>query len=468
VRFGTERSTSGAISQATASDPAESQSAFSLPALELPNFKEILEKDDLETVKLIEALKVDIQQEREVWKERLKALPGKEQVKKYKQRVKQIKKSAKRGIGGVLSGVEDAQSLKKEIETDVRQVESAKKEFEEKTALLKTRLAQNQAAQQRDIRHLQKKYNLSPQGLANLSQSLLGTHVGSWVQEGVAWYERLKPYEQGQADNTPEPQKSPDEPGVDFLIRVAKVSLNLEVGDLAGTVRNITTNQAAFGQPLTFAFTGEQLKGVKSLMLEGTLDHRQPAQALDQLQFAAKDFQLQHIVLSKDEKMPVSLNDGAADIVVTAKLNGQSLNAKGTGQLSGLNISAGSQHDARPLTQSLRKAISDISQLSVKADVTGTIEQYDVVLQSDLDEIVQKAAGKMVNDVAAQFKQDLEVALMKKTKAPIRNLQENLGSLGSIGGDLTNRLAENNSVLQDLLKKGVPKSILPDGLKLPF
>jgi len=469
VRFGTERSTSGAIRNATVTNAMDSQFAISLPALEIPNVKEILEKEDLETMKLIEALKADIQQEREIWKERLQKLPGKKQVSKYKQRVKEVKKSVKGGIGGVLSGVEKVQSLKEELEVDVRQVSSAKKEFEEKAELLKARLAQIKSAPQRDIQHLQEKYNLSPQGLANLSQSLLGSHIGAWVQQGVSWYERLKPYlEQGQEAKESETPASADDPGVDFLIRLAKVSLQLDVGDLAGTVRNITPEQAIFGQPLTFAFSGEQLKGVTSLMLEGTLDHRQPAQSSDHMKFAAKDFRLQDIVLSKDEKLPVSLNDGAADITVTASLKGKALDAQGTGQLTGLKISAGSQQDTRPLTQSLRKAISDISQLSIKANVTGTVEHYNVALESDLDKIVQNAAGKMVNDVAARFKQDLQAALIAKTKEPIQQLQQNLGSLGSIGGDLTTRVAQYNSVLEDLLKKSVPKSILPGGIKLPF
>ncbi|GJL55356.1 MAG: hypothetical protein NPIRA02_24880 [Nitrospirales bacterium] len=468
VRFGTERSASGAIRNAPVSEPGQGPFALSLPALDIPNVKEILEKEDLETVRLIEALKADIQHERDIWEERLKQLPGKEQVKKYKQRVKQVKKSAKGGIGGVLSGVEEVQSLKKEIETDVRQVKDAKKEFEEKTALLKTRLAQIKAAPQRDIHHLQKKYNLSPQGLASLSQSLLGSHIGSWVQQGLAWYERLKPYlEQGGGAET-EVAASSDGPGVAFLIRLANVSLNLDIGDLSGTVRNITPEQAIFGQPLTFAFSGENMKGVQSLMLEGTLDHRQPDQALDQMQLAAKNFHLQDIVLSKDAQFPVSLNEGAADIAITASLKGQALTAKGSGQLTGLRISAGSQQDTRPLTQSLRKAISDVSQLSVKANVTGTVEHYDVALESDLDEIVQRAAGKMVNEVAARFQQDLQVAIRAKTKEPIQGLQKRLGSLGAIGRDLTDRLAQHNTLLQGLFTKGKSKSILPQGLKLPF
>ncbi|MCA9467577.1 MAG: hypothetical protein KC643_19325, partial [Nitrospira sp.] len=53
----------------------------------------------------------------------------------------------------------------------------------------------------------------------------------------------------------------------DFLIRTTTVSVNLKMGDLAGTVRNITTDQPALGHPTTFTFSGEHLTGVKTVSL---------------------------------------------------------------------------------------------------------------------------------------------------------------------------------------------------------
>ena len=66
------------------------------------------------------------------------------------------------------------QSLKQDIEKEIASLKGAKKEFTDKVALLRTRLAQIKTAPKRDIQHLKGKYNLSPQGLANMSQTLLG------------------------------------------------------------------------------------------------------------------------------------------------------------------------------------------------------------------------------------------------------------------------------------------------------
>ncbi len=469
VQFGTNRATSGVIPGAKASLKAEKPFSIALPTLEIPDVKKILENEDLETVKLIDTLKADIQHERDIWKKRLKEMPGKEQYNKYKQRVKALKKSAKGGIGGILGGVEEVQSIKKEIELDVTQLEGAQKEFKEKIALLKTRLTQIKSAPQRDVQKLKKKYNLSADGLSNVSQMLFGSHVGPWFRQGVVWYERLKPYlEQGQGSPEAETSGSSDEPGVEFLIRLAKVSLILEAGEMSGTVHNITPAQAVFGEPLTFMFSGEKLKGVNALTFDGTLDHRQAARSSDQVQFTANGYQLKGVTLSQDKKWPISLNNGAADVTFTAELQGQDVIANGTGLLTALNVSAGGSDDSNPLTQSLSRAISDISQLSVNADVTGTLKQYDVSLESDLDDILQKAAGKMVSDVASKFSQKLQAQILAKTKKPIKDLQTSLGALGPVGGDLSNRLTENNQLLQGLLKQKLPKKLLPGGLKLPF
>ncbi len=469
VRFGTERQDSGVVPGLATRESAGEEFSLQLPALKVPDVKQILEHENLETVKLIETLKADVQRERDLWKKRLGELPGKAQLKKYKQRVKELKKSAKSGIGGVLSGVEDIQTLKKEIEQDVAEVKGAQREFKEKIALLKTRLAQIKTAPQRDVQHLKKKYNLSPQGLANLSQSLFGARISSWVHQATAWYERFKPYldKDSQATETETPSASAEK-DIDFLIRLAKVSMVLDAGEFSGTIHNITPAQAVFGKPLTFTFSGEKLKSVHSLALDGTLDHRQPAQSSDQVQFRAEGYKLSNIALSQDRQWPVSLNDGKADINMTASLQGKSLNAKGAGLLTDLHVSAGTQEDSNPLTQSISKAVSGISRLAIKANVTGTIDQYQVQLESDLDDVLKNVAGKMVNDVAARFSQDLQTEIRTKTTEPINNLQKSLSAFGSIGRELTDRLAQHNTVLEDLLKKGLSKKVLPGGLKLPF
>ena len=265
VRLGTPRATSGATREVSLQEEESEMFSIDLPSLEIPDVKNILEQEDLETIRLIETLKADLKLEKETWESRLNELPGKAKLAEYKQRVKKLKKAKKGGLEGILGGVGEVQSLKQDIEQEIESLKSAKKEFEGQVALLRTRFNQIKTAPKRDIQHLKAKYNLSPQGLANMSQALLGRQIGSWVRQGAEWYERAKPFLEGAqalggSEAGPEVQKPLRGKGVDvhfkeahplpdFLIRLTKVSLNLDVGDLAGTVHNITTDQPTLGSP---------------------------------------------------------------------------------------------------------------------------------------------------------------------------------------------------------------------------
>jgi uncharacterized protein (TIGR03545 family) len=380
------------------------------------------------------------------------------------------------------------QALKNEIDGDVQRLRDARKEYEEKVAWLNKRLEQLQTAPQRDIQRLQTKYSLSPQGLANMSQTLLGSQIGGWVQQGVAWYERITPLLEGaqamqKRETEPDVQKPVRGKGVDvhfpeahplpdFLIRLTKVSLQLDAGELKGTVRNITSDQPTLRQPTTFAFSGEQLTGVQSIALEGMLNHIVPADSKDQLAGQAKGYELSNVILSKDDQWPVALTQGVGDVTLNAKLDGQALAAHGSANLRDLRLSAGKEGETSPLARTLSTAVEDISQLSVQADVQGTLEDYDVHISSNLDRIVQNAAGKMVNHLAERFGGELQSAITAKIAEPKKELQETLtGFQTAIGGDLSDRFERLNEVLAKLGEKSLPaKGLkkLPGGLKLPF
>ncbi len=101
VQFGTARATSGAIDdRARGGAPGTSldDSTFPLPPFEVPHIQQILEQEDLKTLKLIRAIQTDIQREHEVWKQRLETLPGKAEFAKYQKRIEGLKNYSKEGL----------------------------------------------------------------------------------------------------------------------------------------------------------------------------------------------------------------------------------------------------------------------------------------------------------------------------------------------------------------------------------
>ncbi|MBI3603051.1 MAG: TIGR03545 family protein [Nitrospirae bacterium] len=298
LRLGTSRKTSGAVSQqfdkANKGVLEKLAEKVSLPSFEVPDIKTIMAGADLESVKLAESLRAEIQAEQDNWKKRLADLPDKAKLNDYKTRIERLKSSGKGGVGGILGVVGEVAAIQKDLERDLASIQRAKAEFDTKLTSLKQRVDQAVQAPQEDVRRLQEKYSLSPQGLANMSGVLLAGQSGAWVRKGVVWYGKMQPVlarvkerQQGHEVVKPVRGKGVDvrfkeqAPLPDFLIRLSKVSAQLDVGDVSGRIENITPDQDILGLPLTFSFAGEKLKGVQSLHFAGTLNHVLPESATD-------------------------------------------------------------------------------------------------------------------------------------------------------------------------------------------
>ncbi|MCA9457008.1 MAG: hypothetical protein KC587_10115, partial [Nitrospira sp.] len=94
-----------------------------------------------------------------------------------------------------------------------------------------------------------------------------------------------------------------------------------------------------------------------------------------------------------------------------------------------------------------------------------------VTISSDLDRILQDAAGKMVNELAAKFGAELQSAISAKIAEPMQQLKNKLSGFERIAGELTERVTQHHDVLNSLLEKSLPNKglkDLPGGFKLPF
>lgn len=493
VRLGTPRETSGAIAVRVEEEGAGESAggpgvSFTMPSFEIPDVKQILANEELETLKLVNELKAEVEGARETWDQRLKELPGKETFDRYGARIEKLKGATKGGVAGALGGLGEIQSIKDDVQKDIAALKDARATLEEKLDSLKARLDRVKKAPQADLRRLQEKYSLSPQGLANLSETLLGQVIGHWARQGAAWYGRLKPLlerakQAGAAGGGPEVVKPLRAGGVDvrykeaeplpeFLIRRARVSLQLDAGDIAGDIENVTPDQDVLGKPMTFAFSGEKLKGLQSVSLRGVMDHIDPVRPSDRVNLQAVGYRIQDLQVSEQASWPVTVKKGLADLKVRAGIQGEALNANIRGDLSSLDIAAGSPDEANRLTKALSSAMSGVSALDVEAEVVGTLQDYDVRIRSGLDKILQQAAGRLVQDLSADLKKDLSAAISDKVDGPLKDLTQTLGGLEAINGDLAKRLTQGNDVLGGLLTQGgAPKAVpkeLPGGFKLPF
>jgi hypothetical protein len=83
-----------------------------MPSLDLPSAKDILAKEDLESLKLVASVRSEIDTGRERWKQRVADVSDKAKLDEYRRRADEIRKSAKAG-GGPAGNVAEAAQLRK-------------------------------------------------------------------------------------------------------------------------------------------------------------------------------------------------------------------------------------------------------------------------------------------------------------------------------------------------------------------
>jgi len=127
VQLDTPRKTSGAIVKAPAVTAKKTIfEKLNIPPLKIPSAQEILEKEQLQSVKLVESVQAEIKNGKEKWQSQLAALPDKNKVEDYRRRLKGLKSATKGGLLGILGGAGEAIEIEKEIQNDINSIQAVK------------------------------------------------------------------------------------------------------------------------------------------------------------------------------------------------------------------------------------------------------------------------------------------------------------------------------------------------------
>jgi len=481
VRFGTQRIRSGAIIEKTGKGGKEikKDSIPGLSMVKLPDIQDILGKENLQSIQMVQSIRSEIEARKEEWTKNVADLPGKEKIDGYRKRIEALKgaKDSKKDIGGILGSAGEAQTLYKDIQADLELLQKSSRELNSNLAKFKNQIAEIEKAPQEDIRRLSEKYGFSAYGLANMSRYFIEPGITAWVDRGLYWKAKLEPIleravrKKGGAEVVkPLRAKGSDvrfkerNPLPDFLIRVAKVSVNLPMGDFSGAVKNITPDQNILGQPLLFAFSGEKLSGVRSVRLDGAINRVFPGSPEESINLRLEGYKLQAKDFAQNSSMPITLEKGDADLELTALLAKGLIDATIAAKLQGVHISAGGTDAQSGFGKAISSALTGVSTVGVKARITGPADNYQVQISSNLDDILKDAAGKIIKDQVSQFENRLRAAISDKLSGPLQEAKGSLGGFEGIGKELESRISQ----LTGIQGGGTQKQSQFGVFKLPF
>jgi len=466
VRLNTPRKTSGAVAS-TGRTPLEQLAE--LPSFVIPNVKEAFEKEkaDLRSLQLVTGAAADAETARVRWAAKLKELEAAADVEKYQKRYAELKaRTGKVTVGNLLGGSADLIAFQKEVKGDIQTVTEAKKLFTADLSALQKIAADAPAAVRDDARRIIDKYSLTPSGLTNISRLLFGPKIAAGVRSALQWDERLTPFidrvkEKINGKDVVKPIRAEgrnvrfreDRPLPDFLARLAKVSISLPQGNFAGRIENMTSDPDILGLPLKFAFSAENLKGLRSASVEGMFDRVNPGARKDILNLRFRGYEARDVKLVESASLPVSLGEGLADLDISASLENGALKARITAGVRSARLAVG-KGEERPglagrVDGAIRSALMGVTSLSLTAEITGTPEDFDLKVRSDLDEVLKSAVGGLVRDQLAGFEGDVQKAIAAEVDGPLGKLGTGLKGLEAIGLNLD----ALNKKLADLLKK---------------
>jgi len=167
---------------------------------------------------------------------------------------------------------------------------------------------------------------------------------------------------------------------------------------------------------------------------------------------AVQQYRVNDIKLFSGDKLPLTLKNGLANLNLSVALKGEMLDAHIKMTMDAAELEAGNKTSGNQLQQALHTALADISTFSVKARVTGSLDNYAIEMTSDLDKVLKNAVGRQMQALTNEFQGKLRAGILDKVKNPIADASGSMSGLDSITQEISSRLNLGNDVIKNQLK----------------
>lgn len=484
VQIDTARHESGLVEQSDDEDlsdkKSDEDSRISMPELEVPDVKTILASNPLLSDKLINELDKDFSDTEVQWKEINQSLPNKEKSDEYDARFNNIKVMAKGNSKQKITAIKDAKKLSSELKAEVKKVKQAKDQFGTDMKRINAELKAVKAAPAKDIATLKNKYSLGNINAENISQMIFGDQVAGYAAVAKKWYARIEPYLSSEEEPTPaevERGKGIDvvfheaKPKPDFYVRVASVKANLPRGQFEGEVTAISSNQSINKEPMRFKLQAVSLTNKESEAVSAEFNYVDKNNGFSQFKYAVVKSEIDNFILSKSDKLPLTMKQAVMDFNLDAKLQKGSLNGIAKTKFKQVDFDSGDSSSV------VANSFKGIKAFAIDARFNGSISDLSVKIDSDLDNQLGQQLKNKLNQQKKAFEGDLRAELDNKLKGPMDKIEAKKAKLDAIKNKTDKKekqLQQRLASLKDTIskekdqKKDAAKEKLKNKLKDKF
>ena len=440
-----------------------------MPAgLNLKSPEDILKSEKLETLEAVEKTRLKIKNLQKEWEAKLDKALGKAGIEQIKRRIDSIKNKAKnisglKSLGTIQSLAAEIKSIRTDIKSQLNQIKSLKDDLKNEIARTKKLVADLKNLPKKDWDRLKKKYSLSSQdGGVNLVSSLVTGPLKKKLDRAWSLYKQVSPYLNNGSDDKPDqeevarnkeqttqlPQSAPTP---NFLLRHALLGINVLNQEVSGDLWDFSDNQKLHGKPAVLKLDASKNENFDRFILDLTLD-RTGSAAQDTLEVALQSFQLNDLDLGGS----VAITRGEASVKGNIQILGEN-DLSGKFRLDIKNVSF--NYPVKPgdeFSKIAGQVLAAVENLYIAVQITGTLDDYSIQIESDLDQLLNRALRKVFDAKIKEFESRLKKSIAKATAGP---LSETIGSLSGLL-NLGKGLNANEASYKDLLGKATKSSLL--------
>jgi len=422
-----------------------------------PNVDDILEKEELKSVKEANELKTDIKTTQDKWTKISDELSSANEVDKIQEDARNLEKSLKGAdLKKIASASKDIKALKSKIKALKTKYSKLQQEFKADQKDLQNRISNLKDLPKDDINRLKKKYSLNASGGSNLVGALVNDKVGSYMKTALKYYEMIKPYLSDDKAEIKEDTKPPRGEGrwikyanhsniPEVLIKKAKVNVKLDTDEIDIDIKDLSSNQKLYGKPMTLHADAKG-SSYKEIIAD-ILDDRRKEKA-------KTDFDVNVLGLKQDryELGSILMQNILSDSSLKGHLLGDTITADGDIKVQKVKMTMASE-------KLVHELLSSIGTFKVDLSIKGELEKPSIKVNSDLDKQLSKGLKKMASKESEKFEKKLRSGVMDKVSASSNGLNADLGDIGSI---LNNKQDALSGINLDFSSSSNPlKGILP-------
>jgi uncharacterized protein (TIGR03545 family) len=467
LRLGTERTTSGALEKAPrhrkpAKDKGDGGRDSRLAQLAetwLETLAAFLQDEIAEQVEQLESVRLARELARR-WPREYQQME--DRADELKGRAEQLQKLVRGGARDLLRDVDSVRKALGELESIQREIAEFRGELDrlrQQALRDKDAIAQ---AREHDHQRIREQLRLDELRGEHLSDYLLGPELAEKVRTVAQWVRWARRYWPERAE-PPEPVRARGldvlfaglQPGPDFLIRKLALDgqgqLDHQPFQFSGTAEGLTSQPALYGQPAVLKL---EVQGAAAMLIEAVLDRTQEV-GHDRITVECPELAEPRRVLGRPDRLALAISPGSTRLSLVLHLRGEEL----WGQVRlrqepvELTPTVAPRYGGPRLAADLRDALARIRAVEVVADVSGTLDEPEWRLRSELGPQLAEAMNwllgrelvarreelaalvqRRVDDELGRFEQFVD-ARQQALLAKLNLSSEELRQLGELAGD---------------------------------